>query len=254
MNADIGEIFKSLFSKGGDSNGSGTAKENPYSKVVMAGAGVVIIIICYMFFFAIPQSSELSSKNDKVSQIGTLTEQLTQLEDDYNRASIELNTAQTEFDQMSKRFFNAQDLDKLYRYISRLALTHKILVSKLDKLEDKPVFQADAVIEPTENFADDTGQYSEEVYDDGQAEGESSKAVAYYRLLVQLKASGNFLGWTAFRRDLTKLEKIIIIENEALTLVKDSKTKGQINVTITLATFRWPANDAEKFISQTEYE
>ena len=229
MSADLGTMLKGLFSKGKSSGGAG--KENPYLKFFIAGGGVALVVVVYLIFVAIPNSSELSEKSTKVSEIGSLTEQINEVEGQQLLAGKELSTAQIEFDQMSKRFFGPQDLDKLYRYISRLALTHKIMVAKLAKLEDKPILQADAVLS-----------------DEG--EGGAQKVVAYYRLLVQLDASGDFLGWVAFRRDLTMLDKIIVIEEERITILKDEKTQGRINVKITLAVFRWPENKEEKFVSE----
>ena len=52
INGDIGDIFKSLFSKksdGDSANKSGRKSIDPFSKVIVAGVGVFLLVIAYLF-------------------------------------------------------------------------------------------------------------------------------------------------------------------------------------------------------------
>jgi len=257
MNADIGEIFKGLFSKNTTST-QADAKVNPYKNIMIGGAGIVGVVLLYLMFIFLPKQDELTIKSGQVSQISQLNLEIVRLGGEVLVAKDLLVKRKSEFEQMSKRFLAQGELDKLYRYISRLALTHKIMIAKLKQISDKPVFQLVSVADPNEGLIDDVG--GEMGGDDASFEpplpvmeendSNTPKAVAFYRLTIQLDASGNFLSWSKFRRDLAKMDKIIIIESEHIKLVKSEKEKGRVTVSLVLAAFRWPANDNEKYVKE----
>ncbi len=224
MNADIGEIFKGLFSKN-TATTQADAKVNPYKNIMIGGAGVVGVVLLYLIFIFLPKQDELATKSGQVSQISQLKSEIVSLGQEVLLAKDLLVKRKSRFEQMSKRFLAHGELDKLYRYISRLALTHKIMIAKLEQISDKPVFQLVSVAGP-------------------------NGAVAYYRLTIRLDASGNFLSWSKFRRDLAKMDKIIVIESEHTKLVKSKKEIGRVAVNLVLAAYRWPANDDEKYVTE----
>jgi len=65
MNADIGEIFKGLFSNKGEGSKKTKGNENPYSKVIGAGAGVMLIVVCIYSLFIFPHRKSLKLKKKK---------------------------------------------------------------------------------------------------------------------------------------------------------------------------------------------
>jgi len=257
MNADIGEIFKGLFSKNTTSTQADT-KVNPYKNIMIGGAGVVGVVLLYLMFIFLPKQDELATKSGQVSQISQLNSELVRLGQEVLVAKDLLVKRKSTFEQMSKRFLAQGELDKLYRYISRLALTHKIMIAKLNQISDKPVFQLVSVADPNEGLIDDGGGEiggDEESFEPPppvmeENDSNTPKAVAFYRLTIQLDVSGNFLSWSKFRRDLAKMDKIIVIESEHIKLVKSEKEKGRVAVNLVLAAFRWPANDNEKYVTE----
>jgi Tfp pilus assembly protein PilO len=224
MNADIGEIFKGLFSKN-TATTKAHAKVYPYKNIVIGGVSVVGVVLLYLIFIFLPKQDELATKSGQVSQISQLKSEIVSLGQEVLLAKDLLVKRKSRFEQMSKRFLAQGELDKLYRYISRLALTHKIMIAKLEQISDKPVFQLVSVAGP-------------------------NGVVAYYRLTIRLDASGNFLSWSKFRRDLAKMDKIIVIESEHTKLVKSKKEIGRVAVNLVLAAYRWPANDDEKYVTE----
>jgi Tfp pilus assembly protein PilO len=224
MNADIGEIFKGLFSKN-TATTKAHAKVYPYKNIVIGGVSVVGVVLLYLIFIFLPKQDELATKSGQVSQISQLKSEIVSLGQEVLLAKDLLVKRKSIFEHMSKRFLAHGELDKLYRYISRLALTHNIMIAKLEQISDKPVFQLVSVAGP-------------------------NGVVAYYRLTIRLDASGNFLSWSKFRRDLAKMDKIIVIESEHTKLVKSKKEIGRVAVNLVLAAYRWPANDDEKYVTE----
>jgi len=255
MNADIGEIFKGLFSKN-TATTKAHAKVYPYKNIVIGGVSVVGVVLLYLIFIFLPKQDELATKSGQVSQISQLKSEIVSLGQEVLLAKDLLVKRKSRFEQMSKRFLAHGELDKLYRYISRLALTHKIMIAKLEQISDKPVFQLVSVVDPNEALIDggEIGgdEASFEPPPPVMEENDSStpKAVAFYRLMVQLDVSGNFLSWSKFRRDLAKMDKIIVIESEHIKLVKSEKEQGRVAVNLVLAAYRWPANDNEKYVKE----
>ena len=255
MNADIGEILKGLFSKD-TLTGKAGAKVNPYKNIMIGGASVVGVVLLYLIFIFLPKQDELATKSGQVNQISQLNSEIVSLGHEVLLAKDLLVKRKSTFEQMSKLFLAQGGLDKLYRYISHLALTHKIMISKLKQISDKPVFQLVSVVDPNEALIDggEIGgdEASFEPPPPVMEENDSStpKAVAFYRLMVQLDVSGNFLSWSKFRRDLAKMDKIIVIESEHIKLVKSEKEQGRVAVNLVLAAYRWPANDDEKYVKE----
>ncbi|HHZ70297.1 MAG TPA: hypothetical protein EYO51_05605 [Methylococcaceae bacterium] len=255
MNADIGKIFKGLFSKN-TAKTQADVKVNPYKNIMIGGASVVGVVLLYLIFIFLPKQDELATKFGQVNQISQLNAEIVSLGQEVLLAKDLLVKRKSTFEQMSKLFLAQGGLDKLYRYISHLALTHKIMISKLKQISDKPVFQLVSVVDPNETLIDGGEIGGDEVSFEPpppvMEENDSStpKAVAFYRLMVQLDVSGNFLSWSKFRRDLAKMDKIIVIESEHIKLVKSEKEQGRVAVNLVLAAYRWPANDNEKYVKE----
>lgn len=254
MNADIGEILKGLFSRNTEKTVA-TSKENPYKNIILAGGGVVSVALLYLFIIFLPMQNEMSTKYEQVSQIGQLNFEIARLEQEVLLAKDSLIKRKSEFEQMSKRFLGRGDLGKLYRYISRLALTHKVLIDKLNKISEVPIFQLPPETDQNDfdfdmGMGDSDAEFDAPPPDMNADDLDAPKAVAYYRLLIQLDVSTNFLAWSRLKRDLAKLDKIIVIESEQIKLIKSKQEKGRVKVSLVLAAYRWPANDIEKYATE----
>ena len=86
-------------------------------------------------------------------------------------------------------------------------------------------------------------------------EGESAtKKVAFYEFSVDIEISGNYGNFTNFRKGLTDLKKIININKEKIVVMESEVRKGDVKVSATIATFRLPANESEKYINTEELD
>lgn len=279
MNADLGEIFKNLFSKsaaakGGKGSGKGKPA-NPFVKVVVAGGVALLLIVLYLFLVYFPTQEENRIKEQKILQINNLNSCLTELSDRIIIASKELSTAQSGYKKLTNLFHNGQELDDLYRHISLLALTNQLIVLKINKIGESPVFEsktnsADGAISNSAGFKNTDGSMSicDKIQSDkistnnfqDQSSGNQanngqtpkSQKVAYYEFKVEFEISGDYASYTKFRKGLAELKKIININQEKITVIQSKTKKGQVKVRTVLAIYRLPANKSEKYIQNTQ--
>jgi Tfp pilus assembly protein PilO len=243
MNADIGEIFKNLFAKKGADGGKGVPV-NPAMKTFIAGGISVVFIILYVFFIYLPTEEVNRLKQEKISQIQFIQSEINTISDDIVKATKDLSDAQAKYQSLTKLFHTGKELDDLYRHISMLALTNQLMVSKIDKQGEEPVFE----IEQPQQQANEDG-----LTNDALVEGESiPKKVAYYEFKVRFEISGNYANYTSFRKGLAQLKKIINIDQEKIIVLQSETKKGEVRVTAVLAIYRLPANESEKYVNSEE--
>jgi Tfp pilus assembly protein PilO len=243
MNADIGEIFKNLFAKKG-ADGTKGIPLNPAMKTFIAGGIAVVFIILYVFFIYFPTEEENRLKQEKISQIQFIQSEINTISDDIIKATKDLSDAQAKYQSLTKLFHTGKELDDLYRHISMLALTNQLMVSKIDKQGEEPVFE----IEQPQQQENEVG-----LMNDALGESESKpKKVAYYEFKVRFEISGNYANYTSFRKGLAQLKKIINIDQEKIIVLQSETKKGEVKVTAVLAIYRLPANESEKYVNSEE--
>jgi Tfp pilus assembly protein PilO len=285
MNVDLGQVFKDLFAKGkgGASNGKGSGPSDPFIKVAIAGGVALLLIVLYLFLVYFPTQAENRIKEQKISQINDLNSCLVELSDNISSARKNLSAAQAKYKKLTNLFHTGQELDDLYRHISMLALSNQLMVSKIQKAGERPVFEIEQFSnidnEAEESFSTDMdntisicdniqtdeapiegdafnddfqGQFSDDGSGDGQAQ--KPQKVAYYEFKVEFEISGDYASYTNFRKGLAKLEKIININQEKIIVLQSETKKGQVKVSTILAIYRLPANESEKFVTNSQEE
>ncbi len=146
MNIDIGEVFKKLTSKGGStgsSSGDGKKPSDPFVKVIAAGAVALVVVVLYLFFVYFPAQGENRIKEQKIAQINDLKSCVDDLSGDIATAMKDLSSAKSRYKELTNLFHTGQELDDLYRHISMLALTNQLMVSKIKKSGEHPVFEVE---------------------------------------------------------------------------------------------------------------
>ena len=227
MNMDIGELIKNLLAKKGSKK-----EQNPYTKVIATGVAVFLAIILYVIFVYMPMQEKLEQQQRKISQINNLKNDIAVLSVRITKAEIKLKAAKKDFNSRSKLFHTDKELEDLYRHISMLALRNQLMVLKLEKVGETPVFEVQ------EGSASKKKGGKEEV-----------KKIAYYEFKVRFEISGNYSDYTKFRKGLAELKKFIDIDAEKIIVLESKTKKGEVKVSTTLATYRLPANESEKTIN-----
>ena len=246
MNVDVGAMIKGLFSKK-TSQGEAKAPQNPYVKILISIVTVLILIASYIYFIYLPTQEELRINNEKLSQIEILRSEVTVLEDRIVKAQADLDEAEKEYERRTTLFHTDKELEDLYGHISMLAMKNQLMVTKIEKGVENPIFD-----ETQSSICDRNLSNAENADDFNMQESTQLKKVAYYEFLVDLEISGNYNNYTNFRNGLAKLKKIININRESIVVLESETRRGDVKVSSTIATYRLPANESEKCIQSEQ--
>ena len=241
MNVDMGALIKGLFSKKDKKEGVKSAP-NPHAKTALIVVIVLSLIGLYIYFIYIPTQEDLRIKNDKISQIESLRYEIEELTFDIENAQKELAIAQEEYERRTTLFHTDKELEDLYGQISMLAMQNSLMVTKIEKGVEMPVFGEGSCAE--ENM-DEEGFVDDEQFIDDEMSVQLQK-VGYYEFVVNLKISGNYTQFTNFRNGLSQLKKIININNESIVVPGEGSSVGNVKVSSKIATYRLPKNEAEE--------
>ena len=242
MNADVGAMIKGLFSKKA-SQGDTKAPQNPYVKALISIVTVLILIASYIYFVYLPTQEELRINNEKLSQIEILKSEITVFENRIVKAQADLDEAEKEYERRTTLFHTDKELEDLYGHISMLAMKNQLMVTKIEKGVENPIFD-----ETQSSICDRNLSNADNTDDFNMQESPQLKKVAYYEFLVDLEISGNYNNYTNFRHGLAKLKKIINIMRESIVVLESETRRGDVKVASSIATYRLPANESEKCI------
>ena len=246
MNVDVGAMIKGLFSKK-TSQGEAKAPQNPYVKILISIVTVLILIASYIYFIYLPTQEELRINNEKISQIEILRSEITVLSDRIVKAQADLDEAEKEYERRTTLFHTDKELEDLYGHISMLAMKNQLMVTKIEKGVENPIFD-----ETQSSICDRNLSNAENSDDFNMQESTQLKKVAYYEFLVDLEISGNYNNYTNFRHGLAELKKIINIKRESVVVLESETRRGDVKVSSSIATYRLPANESEKCIQSEQ--
>ena len=246
MNVDVGAMIKGLFSKK-TSQGEAKAPQNPYVKTLISIVTVLILIASYIYFIYLPTQEELRINNEKISQIEILRSEITVLENRIVKAQADLDEAEKEYERRTTLFHTDKELEDLYGHISMLAMKNQLMVTKIEKGVENPIFD-----ETQSSICDRNLSNAENSDDFNMQESTQLKKVAYYEFLVDLEISGNYNNYTNFRHGLAELKKIINIKRESVVVLESETRRGDVKVSSSIATYRLPANESEKCIQSEQ--
>ena len=172
---------------------------------VIGGAILIFLIIYYAFVSPVigAQKEKINIMNENqtnidkyLANIETLQASVKELEPRYKKSS--------------KLFHSKKEVEDLYQNISNFAMTNGLTIVNIQKGEPIAVGGNDNTQnEQTENSQDN----------------QEGTQVLYYKIPVNYKIQGNYLGYLKFRRALSKSSKVINFDKETITV--DAKS-GQI--------------------------
>ena len=172
---------------------------------VIGGAILIFLIIYYAFVS--PVIGALKEKINKMNKNQTnIDEYLANIE------TLQANVKELEprYKKSSKLFHSKKEVEDLYQNISNFTMTNGLTIVNIQKGEPMAVGGNDNTQnEQTENSQDN----------------QEGTQVLYYKIPVNYKIQGNYLGYLKFRRALSKSSKVINFDKETITV--DAKS-GQI--------------------------
>jgi Tfp pilus assembly protein PilO len=256
-NMDVGALLKGLFSKKDPKEGEGAkSAPSPHTKTAMVIVLVLAAIGLYIYFIYLPTQADLKIKNEKISQIESLKYEIEELTNNIEVAEKELDLAQKEYARRTNLFHTDKELEDLYGQISLLAMQNQLIITKIEKGIERPIFTGNSCAANNDiSNMDELGAMDESEYGDESEyideEATKLEKVGYYQFVVNLEILGNYNRFTDFRNGLAQLEKIINIDQESIVVIRvdseDSQARaGDVKVTSVIATYRLPKNEEEK--------
>jgi hypothetical protein len=176
-----------------------------------------------------------------------LRSEVTVLSDRILKAQADLDEAQKEYERRTTLFHTDKELEDLYGHISMLAMKNQLMVTKIEKGVESPIFEV-ILSETQSSICDGSSSNTMNSDDFNTQEASQLKKVAYYEFLVDLEISGNYKNYTNFRNGLAKLKKIINIMRESIVVLESETRRGDVKVVSSIATYRLPANESERCI------
>ena len=165
---------------------------------VIGGAILIFLIIYYVFV-----SPVISTQKDKINIMDENQAKV----DEYlaNIETLQANVKELEprYKKSSKLFHSKKEVEDLYQNISNFAMTNGLTIINIQKGEPIAVGGNDNTQnEQTENSQDN----------------QEGTQVLYYKIPVNYKIQGNYLGYLKFRRALSKSSKVINFDKETITV------------------------------------
>ena len=180
---------------------------------VIGGAILIFLIIYYAFV-----SPVIGAQKEKIN---IMNENQTNI-DEYlaNIETLQANVKELEprYKKSSKLFHSKKEVEDLYQNISNFAMTNGLTIINIQKGEPIAVGGNDNTQnEQTENSQDN----------------QEGTQVLYYKIPVNYKIQGNYLGYLKFRRALSKSSKVINFDKETITVeAKSGKILSEGTISI----------------------
>lgn len=201
---DIKDLFKKM-----NIDASLFKDKKTILKITIGFLSIIVFFIFYYFFLS------PIVKNQEVMLL-QMEENLQKTEEfKTNIISLEANIKkiQPQYDKNNKLFHSREEVEGLYQNISNFALTNGLSIINLNKKD--PI----AVGPNNQTMEQNTDQ-------NNSNDNNLAAQVLYYKIPVEYKIQGNYLGYLKFRRALAQSNKVINFDKEQINV--DQNLKGII--------------------------
>jgi len=183
-------------------------------KFGIVGGSILILLIIYSFSVKPKidvQKAQINIMNENKIKTDEYLKNIDELEATVKK--IEPN-----YKKSSKLFHSKKEVEDLYQNISNFAMANGLTIINIQKGEPMAVGGNDNTQnEQTENSQDN----------------QEGTQVLYYKIPVNYKIQGNYLGYLKFRRALSKSSKVINFDKETITVdAKSGKILSEGTISI----------------------
>ena len=209
-NLDVKDLIEKIKS------GSGPSLLKDKKALTKFAIGFVAVLIFLIFYYAFVapkvnvQKEKINLMKDNQNKIAEYTSNIGNLE-------ARVKELQPKYEKSSKLFHSRKELEDLYQVITNFAMTNGLTIINLQK------GQPQAVGAGANNTTNNTEQ--------NQDSSQGSNA-QYYKIPVNYKIQGNYLGFLKFRRALSKSAKVINFDKETIKVEKDGSIVSEGTISI----------------------
>ena len=202
-NLDVKDLIEKIKSGGG----AGLLKDKKtLIKFGSIGGAILIFLIIYYVFV----SPVISAQEERLDIMNENQSKVDEYLSNINTLEARVKELEPRYKKSSKLFHSKKEVEDLYQNISNYAMTNGLSIINIKKGEPEPA-----------GGAENSGENTE----DQQA--------LYYKIPVNYKIQGNYLGYLKFRRALSKSSKVINYDKETITVDAKSGTivsEGTISI------------------------
>ena len=202
-NLDVKDLIEKIKSGGG----AGLLKDKKtLIKFGSVGGAILIFLIIYYVFV----SPVISAQEERLDIMNENQSKVEEYLSNINTLEARVKELEPRYKKSSKLFHSKKEVEDLYQNISNYAMTNGLSIINIKKGEPAPAGEAENSEENTE------GQQA-----------------LYFKIPVNYKIQGNYLGYLKFRRALSKSSKVINYDKETITVDAKSGTivsEGTISI------------------------
>ncbi len=209
-NLDVKDLLEKIKSGGGA--GLLKDKKTLIKFGSVAGAILIFLIVYYAFI-----SPVITAQKEKINKMDDNQNKIEEYSGNINALEAKVKELEPRYKKSSNFFHSKKEVEDLYQNISNFAMTNGLSIINIKKGEPVAVGgNENTQNEQTENSQENTGAQA-----------------LYYKIPVNYKIQGNYLGYLKFRRALSKSSKVINYDKEIITVDAKSRTimsEGTISI------------------------
>lgn len=227
LDADVGELFKSLVSGLRSPKGEKTTRRpgrekgrrslKPYRTVIVLALCMGASVTAFIGAYALPEYQKNIALAKKVYELRGKKEQLPSITSQIATFRGQLDTGTAQYKGLLDAFDDTADIEDLYNAISSLAVVNMLTIQNMQK--------GSSMKHPTLKAVDQT--------------------------FVDIQLSGRFHDYVKFKEQLAADRPLLAIQTETMSAPKDSE--GTLNFTLKLTTYTIDKSPYHAFLKEPVY-
>ena len=209
-NLDVKDLIEKIKS------GSSSSLFKDKKALTKFAIGFVAVLIFLIFYYAFV-APKVNIQKEKINIMKDNQNKITEYTSNIGNLEARVKELQPKYEKSSKLFHSRKELEDLYQVITNFAMTNGLTIINLQK------GQPQAVGAGANNTTNNTEQ--------NQDSSQGSNA-QYYKIPVNYKIQGNYLGFLKFRRALSKSAKVINFDKETIKVEKDGSIVSEGTISI----------------------
>ena len=212
-NLDVKDLIEKIKS------GSGPSLLKDKKALTKFAIGFVAVLIFLIFYYSFV-APKVNAQKEKINIMKDNQNKIVEYTSNIGNLEARVQELQPKYEKSSKLFHSRKELEDLYQVITNFAMTNGLTIINLSK------GQPQAVGAGANNTTNNTEQNQ-----DSSQESKGSNA-QYYKIPVNYKIQGNYLGFLKFRRALSKSAKVINFDKETIKVEKDGSIVSEGTISI----------------------
>ncbi len=209
-NLDVKDLIEKIKS------GSGSSLFKDKKALTKFAIGFVAVLIFLIFYYAFV-APKVNAQKEKINIMKDNQNKIAEYTSNIGNLEARVQELQPKYEKSSKLFHSRKELEDLYQVITNFAMTNGLTIINLQKGQPQAVGAG----------ANNTTNNTEQNQDSSQGSN-----TQYYKIPVNYKIQGNYLGFLKFRRALSKSAKVINFDKETIKVEKDGSIVSEGTISI----------------------